>query len=91
MWSNLNPLDRIMTQQDFKRAFAIADSKDDLSGENLDHLEGCGLPGFQPVAATIRQVASLIRWQAKCLDGSWDGAELTELQNIFRRRVNMLG
>lgn len=80
-----------MNNDDFKRAFALADSDENLSLEDIDIFHGCALPGFSPVVATIRQVARIIRWQAANMGGGWDAEELTSLRDIFRRKVTMVG
>jgi len=81
-----------MTKSEFQTAFAIAaDSQIDLSSVDDEILYGCGLPDFEPVVATYEAVAKMIRWQAHCIDGSWDQEELTSLRNCFRRRVTVCG
>jgi hypothetical protein len=80
-----------MTAKEFKRAFDLAKSNADLSDVDDSVLHGCALPGFEPVTASIEAVAAFIRWQARYLNGRWNDAELTDLQNIFRRKVTMLG
>jgi len=75
-----------MTQQEFKDAVSIAKSDVYLFDEDMDIMYGCGLPDFQPVTVTLRQVARHIRWQALYFDGSWDSEELSEIQRIGRRK-----
>jgi hypothetical protein len=87
-----------MTNAEFKRAFAIADQRDttgqcmhDLSNEDISIFYGCGLRNFQPIVATVRQVASLIRWQALQLNGKWDAEALTEVRDALRRKATIVG
>lgn len=47
---------------------------------------GGGLPSFKPVQTTIDTVARLIRWQAACIDGSWDEQEIALLAEIARTK-----
>ena len=79
-----------MNTADFQRAFKIAEQKSE-TGEDFNHgaldlFLGCGLPDFQRVFCTVEAVAELIRYQAKCLDGSWDHKELNSLADIARRK-----
>lgn len=80
-----------MTTQEFRAAFAVADSSAELLAEDLAPFDGFGLPDFQPVTVTLRQVARLIRWQAQQLNGGWDSAALDEVRNCGRRRFVMVG
>lgn len=86
-----------MNADQFRRAFAIADKRDatgrceiDLSNEDDSQFDGCALPGFQPIVATVRQVAKLMRYQAMYLNGRWDMEELNELQRLLRHKVTIL-
>lgn len=82
-----------MTTAQFQEAFKIAESDADLSQEASDcHIfMGFGLPGFKPVTVTVRQVAELIRWQARRFNGSWDPVALNEVRTIGRRRFIVVG
>lgn len=83
-----------MTTQDFKRAFAIADSDADLTGESIDHFDGYGLRGFSAIA-TIRQLARLIRWQAGFIFSQPGGSRFNmeavgEMRKLLARTVTIL-
>jgi len=61
-----------MNITDMNRAIALA-----KSDSNLDHVVegdfyGFGLSDFQPVECSLEQVAKLIRYQARYLNGDWD-------------------
>lgn len=80
-----------MTKKEFKQAFSVAQSNEDLSSEPLEHFYGFGLKDFKPVCATIRQVARLMRYQAQYMDGTWDMNELTAIQEYGRRKFQIIG
>lgn len=80
-----------MTKQEFKRAFEVAKSGDDLDHVDYSALDGCGLPDFQPVHTTIDAVARLIRWQARYMNGGWDSQELDNVAQIARKRFIIIG
>lgn len=80
-----------MTNNEFNRAFALADSDVELSDDAAHLFDGFGLSDFTPVHVTLSQVAELIRWQARNLDGSWDNDALQEVANLGRRRFNIIG
>lgn len=81
-----------MTAQEFKEAFALADSDyESFAPADINIFDGSALPGFQPVVATIQQVAHWIHYQARMLNGDWDAEELTSLRYICRHRVTMVG
>lgn len=80
-----------MTTQEFKSAFALANGPAELLGEDLAPFDGFGLPEFQPVTVTIRQVARLIRWQAQYIGGGWDSTALDEIRSCGRRRFVIAG
>ena len=75
-----------MNQKQFCDAVRIAKSDVDLSHADIDIMYGCGLPDFDPVCVTLEQVARHIRWQAQCMDGTWNSEELSEVQRIGRRK-----
>ena len=81
-----------MNAAEYKRAFLLAqDTSVDLSEESLDIFDGYGLREFEPIVATVRQVARLMRWQALQFDGAWVNEELTQIKTIFRTKVTMVG
>ncbi len=80
-----------MNAAEYKRAFEVANSDIDLSDVDDTILDGYGLPGFGPVVATVKQVAKVMRWQARYLNGEWDGEQLTEIKELFRKRVTVVG
>lgn len=75
-----------MTTQQFSQALQIAQSKEDLSLVDDLILDGCGLPGFQPVTVTLKAAARFIRWQCICLNGQVDSEALNEMRAISRRK-----
>jgi len=79
-----------MTKPELDQAWRLAQSDADLSAENLDIFDGFGLPGFQPVYCTQRQVARLIRWQCQYMNGEWDMAALNEIARCGRRGFQIL-
>lgn len=81
-----------MNAVEYKRAFLLAQDADvDLSDESLDIFDGYGLRDFDPVVATVRQVARLMRYQALQFNGDWVNEELTQIKEIFRKKVTMVG
>lgn len=80
-----------MTKAEFQRAFDLAKQRTDLPQPDWSIVDGCGLPEFTPVTITIETMASLIRWQAHNLDGTWDEHALTELKDIARHKFTMVG
>ncbi len=71
-----------MTKQEFKRAFQLAEgpaSGRDNTAMDQGLFNGFGLRFFAPVTCTVAQVASLISYQARQLDGGWDVTALTEI------------
>ena len=75
-----------MGLQDFKRAVKLIESGADLSKVNFDHLQGCGLRDFAPVATTIEAAAKLIGYQARQLNGTWDESELENMRKIAQKK-----
>jgi len=80
-----------MTRNEFNRAFTIADSDVSLSDDAAHLFDGFGLPDFKTVHVTLSQVAELIRWQAKQLNGAWDNDALQAVANCGRHRFNIIG
>jgi len=75
-----------MNLSDFKRAFAVAKSNKDLSNVFIDHLFGFGLKSFEQTSTTLDAVASVMRWQAKLMNGSWDESELNVIREVGRKK-----
>ena len=75
-----------MNIQDYSEALAIAQSKADLTKEDIDIFAGFGLKVFMPVTVTLRQVARLMRWQAGQFNGEWNAAELNAIAHFGRKR-----
>lgn len=71
-----------MTRAEFSKAWTIAQSHEDLSGENYDPAFGYGLPGFKPVGLTLKAVARLLRYQCTYIFGN--GYDAEELENNRR-------
>lgn len=83
-----------MTSIEFKKATKLAFSEGfSWLEHDMSILDGCGLPDFSPVAATINTIAAFIKYQCGCLDGSIDQEELNNCRYIFckLRRVQMVG
>ena len=84
-----------MTTQEFKAAFKVADdSTVDLSYETMHCTEwalGFGGKDFKPVTVTVRQMAGLIRYQAKYLNGQWDTEALSEVRELGRKAFIVVG
>ena len=83
-----------MNAADFKKVFALADSDTDLSNVDDTILDGCALPDFQPVVATVECCAKAMRWHAGLIfrkDGQskWSDDALTELKNWWRYKVTL--
>lgn len=79
-----------MTMNEFKWAFEIAQSKEDLSNEDDSVFMGFALKDYKPVIATYRQLARLIRWQAWQFNGSWDNEALKEIMDCGRKRFTII-
>lgn len=79
-----------MTKNEFKQAFALAESGADLSMASIDAFYGFGSRQFETVWVTIQQVARLIRWQAQYLSGGWDSDALTEVAQAGRRKFQIV-
>lgn len=75
-----------MKTSDFTRAVQLA-----KSGESLpdfgDKFLGFGLRGFTPVVCSLKEFASLIRWQACQLCGDLDNEAMSELWENRRRFI----
>ena len=82
-----------MTKAEFNRAFQFADSKEETGHDvvDLDVLDGCAFPDFQPVTVTVPLMASWLRWQAKRFDGTWDPQELNQCAEIARKKISLIG
>ena len=74
-----------MTKQEFGKAVEIAHSDENLSQIDDSIFLGCGLPEFEPVTVTIRQVAKFVRWQALQFNGEFDAFALDACANVSRR------
>lgn len=79
-----------MTKQQLSDALAIAQTKESLSNEDISHFDGFGLPDFQPITCTLRQLARLVRWQCVRFNGSIDADNLNEIANCGRHRFNVV-
>lgn len=81
-----------MNKAEMTQALAIAkDNTIDLLNEDISLFDGYGLSDFVPVHVTLRQVARIIRWQAQCLDGTWDANEINQIANKGRKRFMIIG
>ena len=80
-----------MTAKEFKKVFQLA-KRDDFNPSLYDTniLNGCALSGFQRVSVTIEVAASFLRYHAICMDCSWDLHEVNNMEEIYKRKVNLL-
>lgn len=79
-----------MNKVEFTDALRIAkDSTIDLIDEELGLMNGYGLPNFEPVSVSTRQVARMIRWQALYLNGGWDVEEINSVRQLGRNRFEI--
>jgi hypothetical protein len=82
-----------MTKQQFQMVLALAqDTEVSLRDADVQYLIGYALPDFKPVVSTLRPLAAMLRWQAQCLNGSWDETAIQECYEFWvrRRRVELL-
>lgn len=77
-----------MNRQEFNRAFTIAQGPQSLPEGPFN---GFGLPDFQPVHVTLRQVAELMRWQALQFNGEWNAEALQEIAKHGRQKFIIIG
>lgn len=76
-----------MKALELKLATAMAkDLSIPLPWDLIDPLCGCGCPGFEPVAVSLRSVASFLRYQCLQFNGGWDDAEYQNCRAICLRR-----
>lgn len=68
-----------MTKNQLSAALTLAQSKEPLDSEDTNLFLGFALKDFKAIYCTIRQLASLIRWQTCNLDGTIDQAALNEI------------
>lgn len=80
-----------MTKDEFKAAFKIADSQEDLTNVDDSNLFGCGLPEYERTVTTLKAVAKLIRWQALRFNGAWNAEALGEVQKIAKTKFDIVG
>ena len=80
-----------MNKAEMTKVLEIAKSGCDLSHVDIDILYGCGLSEFEKVHITLEVCARHVRWQAQCMDGTWDQEEINQCANIFRRKVTISG
>lgn len=80
-----------MTTQEFKAAFKLANSGQDLSNIEMDHLFGFGLRDFRPVTTTIGAVARVLRWQGMQFNGQWDMTAVNEVREVGRYKFIIVG
>ena len=88
-----------MTRNEFSKAVALAQSSETLetfigkgSSQRLnDVFNGFGLPDYDAVDVTIRDVAALIRHQAMQFNGELENEALTEIREIGRSKFQLVG
>jgi hypothetical protein len=80
-----------MNKAEMTKVLEIAKSGCNLSHVDIDVLYGCGLRDFEPVQTTLEVCARHVRWQAQCMDGTWDMEEINQCAKIFRKKVTIIG
>ncbi len=80
-----------MTKAEFAKAYSLAKSNEQLNYNNLDLFAGYGLSGFKPVHVTIKDVASLIRWQALQFNGEFNSEELNNIALAGKKGFIIIG
>jgi len=78
-----------MNKNELNQALTIAQSNESLGHVDISIFEGFGLSSYAPVNVTIRQVASLIRWQAIQLNGEIDAQNFDEIANVGRTKFRV--
>jgi hypothetical protein len=77
-----------MTKRQFALALEMAMSAEDLPSANeSDLFDGFALPGFPVTVCTIKQMASLVRWQCVQFNGELD---MENFQEIWANRRKFL-
>ena len=77
-----------MTKQQFKQALELAESGNtDVS--NIDLFYGFGLKDFKTVNCLLKDIAGLINWQARQLNGLLDTEAVSEIFK-FKHRFNIM-
>lgn len=79
-----------MRQAQLEAATQIAQSKEPLDKFATTIFDGFGLPNFNPIVVTLRELAWLIRWQCVRLNGTLDSNELSNIQAIGRRKFTIV-
>ena len=89
-----------MNTVQFNQAFELAKAKVELPeyrpadfGLDVDYglFDGYAYPDFDPVTCTIKQVAALMRWQARYLNGNWDMEEINDIREVGRAKFMVVG
>lgn len=80
-----------MTKTEFANAYSLAKSDIKLHYNNLDLFAGYGLSGFETVYVTIKDVASLIRWQALQFNGQFNSEELHNIALAGKKGFIIIG
>lgn len=88
-----------MLKAEFDAAWRLATSSMDLTPWDMSPLDGCGLPGFEPVRVPIEAVARLLRWQCVYMfrqegQPTYDGEELENCRRILvypSKKVEIIG
>ncbi len=74
-----------MTIKEFNYALKLAAGNEDL-GTPIPAFFGFGLKEFQPIHVTCLQLAALIRYEARYLNGGFDQEALTEIKKHGRKK-----
>jgi len=81
-----------MTKNQLQRAVELATSEEDLTNENeqMEIFDGFGLDDFKPVTVTVKQLASLVRWQCVQFSGGINADALEEVASCGKKRFQIV-
>ena len=81
-----------MTKMEMAKALEIAKNPNiNLLKEDISIFDGFGLHGFEPIHVTLNQIARIIRWQAQCMDGTWNAEEINAIATIGKKKFRVIG
>jgi hypothetical protein len=80
-----------MTKDQLNMAFAMAKDEAFVSDyKTLAWSLGFGLSDYQPTTISVEALATLIRYQCSCLNGSWDMIALDEIARVGKDKFLVL-
>ncbi|MTV59131.1 hypothetical protein GM547_13885, partial [Streptococcus pneumoniae] len=72
-----------MTKDQFSEVFKIAqDTSIECPSNNAHIFDGFGLHDFKPVVCSTFDLAELMRYQARQLNGNWDMDAIQEIYDV---------